>query len=101
MEVARSGLWAPEQSQMLISSVLSVFVILDGVCTWKQVSPVGDLETRTMLPLRLRSPVTAGNSSALLFGKSSLLSTESFFDLPYRALMDGRERSGSLVVGSV
>ena len=98
MEVARSGLWAPEQSQMLISSVLSVFVILDGVCTWKQVSPVGDLETRTMLPLRLRSPVTEGSWLALLSGKSSLLS---FFGLPYRALTDDRERSGSLVVGSV
>ena len=98
MEVARSGLWAPEQSQMLISSVLSLFVILDGVCTWKQVSPVGDLETRTMLPLRLRSPVTEGSWLALLSGKSFLLS---FFDLPYRALTDDRERSGSLVVGSV
>ena len=98
MEVARSGLWAPEQSQMLISSVLSLFVILDGVCTWKQVSPVGDLETRTMLSLRLRSPVTEGSWLALLSGKSSLLS---FFDLPYRALTDDRERSGSLVVGSV
>ena len=98
MEVARSGLWAPEQSQMLISSVLSLFVILDGVCTWKQVSPVGDLETRTMLPLRLRSPVTEGSWLALLSGKSSLLS---FFDLSYRALTDDRERSGSLVVGSV